>query len=49
MKTLYKNGLFLNKVEISFISESNRICLSTENIYKKDLLLRVPLNSLIHY
>ena len=47
MKTLYKNGLFLNKVEISFISESNRLCLSTENIYKKDLLLRVPLNSLI--
>ena len=47
MKTLYKNGLFLNKMEISFVSESYRLCQATENIYKKDLLLRVPLESLI--
>ena len=47
MKSLYKNGLFLNKMEISFVSESYRLCQATENIYKKDLLLRVPLESLI--
>jgi histone-lysine N-methyltransferase SETD3 len=47
MKTLYKNGLFLNKMEISFVSESYRLCHATENIYKKDLLLRVPLESLL--
>ena len=47
MKTLYKNGLFLNKMEISFVSESYRLCHATENIYNKDLLLRVPLESLI--
>ena len=47
MKSLYKNGLFLNKMEISFVSESYRLCHATENIYKKDLLLRVPLESLI--
>ena len=47
MKNLYKNGLFLNKMGISFISESYRFCQATENIYIKDLLLRVPLESLI--
>ena len=47
MKSLYKNGLFLNKMEISFVSESYRLCHATENIHEKDLLLRVPLESLI--
>ena len=47
MKSLYKNGLFLNKMGISFVSESYRFCHATENINKKDLLLRVPLESLI--
>jgi len=47
MKSLYKNGLFLNKMEISFVSESYRLCHATENIHEKDLLLRVPLDSLI--
>ena len=47
MKSLYKNGLYLNKMEISFVSDSYRFCQATENIYKKDLLLRVPLESLI--
>ena len=36
MKSLYKNGLFLNKMEISFVSESYRLCHATENIHEKD-------------
>jgi len=47
MKNLYKMGLYLNKIEISFISESYRFCIATDDISRKDLLLRIPLESLI--
>ena len=47
MKKLYKEGLFINKVEINFISECNRCCTATENINENDTLIRIPLNSLI--
>ena len=47
MKSLYKMGIYLNKLEISFISESYRFCRATEDIYNDEILLRLPLESLI--
>ena len=47
MKNLYKMGLYLNKLEISFISENYRFCKATENISNKELLFRLPLEGLI--
>ena len=47
MKTLYKMGLYLNKLEINFVSENYRLCRATEDIYNKDYLVRLPLESLI--
>ena len=47
MQSLYKKGLYLNKLEISFISESYRFCRATENIYKNDLLFQIPLEGII--
>ena len=47
MKKLFKEGLYINKVEIHFKSECNRCCIANENINESDTLIRVPLNSLI--
>ena len=47
MKSFYKFGLFLNKIEISFNSDCYRFCRATEDIYDKDILIRVPLEALM--
>ena len=47
MKSFYKIGLYLNKIEISFNSECDRFCKATEDIFDKDILIRVPLEALM--
>ena len=47
MKSFYKLGLFINKIEIRFNSDCDRFCLATENIFDKDILIRVPLEALM--
>ena len=47
MKSFYKIGLFINKVEINFNSECYRFCRATENIFDKDVLIRVPIEALM--
>ena len=47
MKNFYKLGLYLNKVEIGFNSDCNRFCKATDDIYDKDILIRVPLDALM--
>jgi len=47
MQNFYKLGLYLNKVEIGFNSDCNRFCKATDDIYDKDILIRVPLDALM--
>ena len=47
MESFYKLGLFLNKVEINFNSDSDRFCRATEEILDKDILVRVPFEALM--
>ena len=47
MKSFYKIGLFINKIEISFNSDCDRYCIATENIFDKDILIRVPFEALM--
>ena len=47
MKNFYQLGLYLNKVEIGFNSDCDRFCKSTEEIYDKDILVRIPLEALM--
>jgi len=47
MKNFYKLGLFINKIEICFYSDSNRYCRATEDIFDKDIIIRIPLEALM--
>ena len=47
MKELYKMGVFINKLEIKFITENYRYCRATKDIYEKEILFKIPLQSLI--
>ena len=47
MKSFYKIGLYINKIEIRFNSECDRFCKATEDIFDKDILIRVPLEALM--
>ena len=47
MKSFYKIGLFVNKIEINFNSDCDRFCRATEEIFDKDILVRVPLEALM--
>ena len=47
MKELYKMGVFINKLEIKFITENYRYCRATKDIYEKEMLFKIPLQSLI--
>ena len=47
MKNLYKMGVFVNKLEINFVSENYRFCRATGNINRKELLFRIPLEAII--
>jgi histone-lysine N-methyltransferase SETD3 len=47
MKNFYKLGLYLNKVEIGFNSDCDRFCKATEEIFEKDIIIRIPLEALI--
>ena len=47
MQNFYKLGLYLNKVEIGFNSDCNRFCKATDDIYDKDVLIRVPIDALM--
>ena len=47
MKNLYKMGVFVNKLEINFVTENFRFCRATGNIKRKELLLRIPLEAII--
>ena len=47
MKSFYNLGLYLNKIEISFNSDCDRFCRAVEDIYEKDILIRVPLDALM--
>ena len=47
IRSFYKIGLFLNKIEINFKSDRDRFCRATEDIYDKDILIRVPLEALM--
>jgi len=47
MKNFYKIGLFVNKIEICFNSDCDRFCRATEDIFDKDILIRIPLEALM--
>ncbi len=47
MKSFYKIGLFVNKIEVDFNSDCDRFCRATEEIFDKDILVRVPLEALM--
>ena len=47
MESFYKIGLYLNKIEISFNSDCDRFCRATEEIFDKDILVRVPFEALM--
>ncbi len=47
MKSFYKIGLYLNKIEISFNNDCDRFCRATEDIFEKDILIKVPLEALM--
>ena len=47
MKSFYKLGLYLNKIEIGFNSDCDRYCKATEDINDKDIIIRVPLEALM--
>ena len=47
MKSFYKLGLYLNKIEIGFNSDCDRFCKATEDINDKDIIIRVPLEALM--
>ena len=47
MKHFYKLGLYLNKVEIGFNSDCDRFCKATEEIFDKDVIIRIPLDALM--
>ena len=47
MRHYYQLGLYLNKVEIGFNSDCNRFCKATEEIYDKDILIRIPFEALM--
>ena len=47
MKSFYKIGLFINKIKIDFNSDCDRFCRATEDIFEKDILIRVPLEALM--
>ena len=47
MKHFYQLGLYLNKVEIGFNSDCDRYCKATEEIFDKDILIRIPFEALM--
>ncbi len=47
MRHFYQLGLYLNKVEIGFNSDCDRFCKATEEIYDKDILIRIPFEALM--
>ena len=47
MKHFYQLGLYLNKVEIGFNSDCDRFCKATEEIFDKDVLIRIPFEALM--
>ena len=47
MKHFYQLGLYLNKVEIGFNSDCDRYCKATEEIFDKDVLIRIPFEALM--
>ena len=47
MKHFYQLGLYLNKVEIGFNSDCDRFCKATEEIFDKDILIRIPFEALM--
>ena len=47
MKTLYKMGVYINKVEINYVSDNYRFCRAKEDIYKNDMIFKISLKSLI--
>ena len=47
MKTLYKMGIYMNKVEINFVSDNYRFCRAKKDIYRNEMLFTIPLKSLI--
>ena len=47
MKTLYKMGVYINKLEINFVSDNYRFCRAKKDIYKNEMLFTIPLKSLI--
>ena len=47
MKSFYKLGLYLNKIEIGFNSDCDRFCKAAEDINDKDIIIRVPLEALM--
>jgi histone-lysine N-methyltransferase SETD3 len=47
INVLYKNGVYINKLDVSFPNSYNRCVIATEDINNKEIILSIPLNSLI--
>ena len=47
INVLYSKGIYINKIDVIFPNSYNRFVVATEDIHNKEVILSIPLNSLI--